>query len=63
MQIFLHGMWAAENPLATIPEFIIATTACPDMVIIERKDVTLIEFAIPPPPHQFFGKYVQGHET
>ena len=40
-------MWAAENPLATTVESILATTACPDVVIIEQKIVTVIELTIP----------------
>ena len=40
-------MWAAENPLATTVESILPTTACPDVVIIEQKIVTVIELTIP----------------
>ena len=43
----IPGIRALDNPLATIPESIVVTTACPDVVIIEQKDVTLSELTIP----------------
>ena len=42
----LPGLQAAENQLVTLPEVILATIVCPDM-IIKQKDVTLIELTIP----------------
>ena len=42
----LPGLQAAENQLVTLPEVILATIVCPDM-IIKEKDVTLIELTIP----------------
>ena len=46
--IYKHAeIWEAKNPLATTVESILATTACPDVVIIELKVVTLIELTVP----------------
>ena len=43
----IPGIRALDNPLVTIPESIVVTTAYPDVVIIEQKDVTLSELTIP----------------
>ena len=43
----LPGMRASDNPQGIIPDSILVTSARPDIVIIERKVVTLIELTIP----------------
>ena len=43
----LQGMRASDNPLATIPLDILVTSARPDIVIVGRKEVTIIELTIP----------------
>ena len=40
-------MRASENPLATIPENILITSARPDIVLVEDKEITLLELTIP----------------
>ena len=43
----LPNMRASGNPLATIPESILITTACPDIVLVEDDEVILLELTIP----------------
>ena len=43
----LSGMRASENPVATIPEDILVTSAWPDIVLMGENEVTLIELTIP----------------
>ena len=40
-------MRASENPVATIPEHVLVTSAHPDIVLVGEDKVTLIEFTIP----------------
>ena len=42
----LQGMKVSDNPQGTIPNSTVVTSAHPDIVIIEQKDVTLIELTI-----------------
>ena len=43
----LPGMTATDKPQGTIPDTILITSAHPDIVIVEQKDVTLLELSIP----------------
>ena len=43
----LPSMRASENPVATIPESILVTSACPDVVSVGVDEATLIEHTIP----------------
>ena len=36
-------MRASNNPLTTIPESILVTSACPDIVLVEEDDITRVE--------------------
>ena len=40
------GRLASENPVSTIPENIIVTSAWPDIVLVRNSEVTLIELTI-----------------
>ena len=43
----LPGMRSNDNPISTIPENILVTSACPDMVLVGEDEVTLTELTIP----------------
>ena len=43
----LPGMRASENPVATIPDDTLVTSARPDIVLLGEDEVTLIELTIP----------------
>ena len=43
----LPGLRACDNPPATVPQNIVATSARPDMVIIREKKVLLVELTVP----------------
>ena len=40
-------MRASENPVATIPDDTLVTSAQPDIVLVGEDEVTLIELTIP----------------
>ena len=42
----LEDMRASDNPLTTIPESILVTSAHPDIVLVEEDDTTLLELTI-----------------
>lgn len=44
----LPRMRASNTPQSTIPDSILATSTCPDIVIIEQKYITLTEQTISP---------------
>ena len=43
----LPGMRANDNPISTIPENTLATSARPDIALVGEDEVTLIELTIP----------------
>ena len=43
----LSGLRASENPPSTIPVSLVPTTARPDIVIIQEKEIRLLELTIP----------------
>ena len=43
----LPGLRACDNPSATVPQNIVATSARPDMVIVSGGDVKLVELTVP----------------
>ena len=43
----LPGLRASDNPPLTVPLSLVPTTARPDIVIIQDKDVQLLELTIP----------------
>ena len=43
----LPNMRASDNPLATIPESILITSARPDIVLVGDREITLLELTIP----------------
>ena len=47
LYVDLPNMRASDNPLTTIPESILVTSAHPDIVLVEEDDTTMLELAIP----------------
>ena len=47
LYVDLPNMRASDNPLTTIPESILVTSAHPDIVLVEEDDTTLLELTIP----------------
>ena len=43
----LPGLRASENPATTIPTSVTATTARPDVVVIQDNRITLLELTVP----------------
>ena len=47
----LPGIQANDNPISTIPENTLVTSARPDIVLMGEDELTLIELTIPPQLH------------
>ena len=43
----LSGWRASENPVGTIPEELLVTTARPDIVLVKNSAITMIELTVP----------------
>ena len=53
----LPNMRASDNPIATIPESTLITSACPDIVLVGHDEITLLELTIP--HNSIYGKHFQ----
>ena len=47
LSVDLPGLRASDNPVSTIPESTLVTSARPDMVLVRADEITLIELTVP----------------